>query len=190
MAMARFFADPAELREWFQAHHLDATELVIGFHKRGSGNGGITWSEAVDEALCVGWIDGVRRRIDDARYEIRFTPRKGGSIWSAVNIAKMSALTEQGRMRPAGIAAFERRTEGRSRIYSHERSADAELDAAEQAQLESDGWAYFQARAPSYRRAALHWIVSAKRPETRARRLATLIADNSAERDLKHLTRR
>jgi uncharacterized protein YdeI (YjbR/CyaY-like superfamily) len=188
--MPRFFVSPAELRDWFETHHVEATELVVGFHKRGSGNGGITWSEAVDEALCVGWIDGVRRRIDDASYEIRFTPRKAGSIWSAVNIAKVSALIEQGRMRPAGTAAFERRTEGRSRVYSHERSADAQLEAAEQAQLESVGWAYFQARPPSYRRAALHWIVSAKRPETRSRRLAALIADNSANRDLKHLARR
>jgi uncharacterized protein YdeI (YjbR/CyaY-like superfamily) len=190
MARPRFFASASELREWFEAHHSEATELIVGFHKRGSGNGGITWSEAVDEALCVGWIDGVRRRIDDASYEIRFSPRKAGSIWSAVNIAKVAALREQGRMGPEGLAAFERRTEAKSRIYSHERSADAELEAAEQVELESDGWAYFQGRPPSYRRAALNWIVSAKRPETRARRLAALVADNAAGRDLKHLTRR
>lgn len=190
--MARFFETPDELREWFEAHHESETELIVGFRKAGSTPRGITWSEAVDEALCVGWIDAVRRRIDDASYEIRFCPRAPSSIWSAVNIAKVARLTEQGRMRPAGLAAFERRSEQRSRVYSHERAADPELTEEEDAALRADpaGWAYFAARAPSYRRAALHWVVSAKRPHTRSRRLAALIEDNAAQRPLPHLDRR
>lgn len=188
---ARFFDTPDELRAWFEAHHDSEPELIVGFRKAGSPSRGITWAQAVDEALCVGWIDAVRRGIDDSSYSIRFCPRKPTSIWSAVNIANVARLSEQGRMRPAGLAAFERRSEQRSRVYSHERTSDPELTDEEDAALRADpgGWAYFCARPASYRRAALHWVVSAKRPETRARRLAVLIEDDAAGRTLKHLTR-
>lgn len=190
--MARFFETPDELRAWFDAHHQSEPELIVGFRKAGSAPRGITWAEAVDEALCVGWIDAVRRGIDEGSYSIRFCPRKPSSIWSAVNIANVARLSEQGRMRPAGLAAFERRTEQRSRVYSHERTDDPELTADEDAALRADaaGWAYFSQRAPSYRRTALHWVVSAKRADTRARRLAALIADNAEGRPLKQFDRR
>jgi uncharacterized protein YdeI (YjbR/CyaY-like superfamily) len=189
--MAEFFDTPEQLRAWFAANHKSADELILGLWKVHTGRASLTWSQAVDEALCVGWIDGVGRRIDDDARSVRFTPRRSGSIWSAINIEKVARLSAEGRMLPAGLAAFERRREDRSRVYSHERSEDPELSDDEQAALRADarGRAYFESRAPSYRRAALHWVVSAKRGDTRARRLATLAADNAAQRPLKHLSR-
>jgi len=186
-----FFATPAELRDWLEGHHADVAELLVGFHKRGSGRPSITWQESVDEALCFGWIDGVRRSIDGESYSIRFTPRQKRSIWSAVNIKRAEELIAEGRMTPAGRAAFEARTEDRSRVYSHERSAAAELEPEQQARFEADAaaWAWFQSRPPFYRRQALHWVTSAKRAETRERRLATLIEDSAAGRTVKPLTR-
>jgi uncharacterized protein YdeI (YjbR/CyaY-like superfamily) len=185
-----FFASPAELRAWFDRHHADRTELVVGFRRKGSGEPSITWPEAVDEALCVGWIDGVRRRLDATSYVIRFTPRRPRSTWSAVNIDRATALAEQGRMRPAGLAAFARRDEERSRIYSYER-ADAELAPDQAARLAAnpEALAFFTAQPPAYRRAALHWVTSAKRAATRERRLDELIADSAAGRRLRFLTR-
>jgi uncharacterized protein YdeI (YjbR/CyaY-like superfamily) len=186
-----FFATPADLRAWLERHHADERELLVGFYKKGSGRPTITWPESVDEALCFGWIDGVRRSIDADSYSIRFTPRQKRSIWSAVNIKRAQELIELGRMTPAGLAAFEARTDDRSGVYSHERRTAAELDADQQARFEADAaaWAWFQSRPPSYRRAALHWVTSAKRPETRERRLATLIADSAAGRTVAPLTR-
>jgi uncharacterized protein YdeI (YjbR/CyaY-like superfamily) len=186
-----FFATPAEFRAWLERHHRDAAELLVGFYKRGSGRPSITWKESVDEALCFGWIDGVRRSIDGESYSIRFTPRQKRSIWSAVNIARAGELIAEGRMQPAGAAAFEARTEDRSRVYSHERSEAPQLEPEQQARFEANAaaWAWFQARPPFYRRQALHWVTSAKRPETRERRLATLIEDSTAGRTVKPLTR-
>jgi len=172
-----FFETGAAFGRWLAEHHGDTAELVVGFHKRGSGRASMTWPESVDEALCVGWIDGVRRSLDADSYTIRFTPRRKGSHWSKVNIARVAELREQGRMTAAGEAAFAARTEARSAQASYEREVPAELEPDEDATFRADpvAWDWFQAQAPWYRRTALHWVVSAKRPDTRARRLATLV---------------
>jgi uncharacterized protein YdeI (YjbR/CyaY-like superfamily) len=151
----------------------------------------MTWQESVDEALCFGWIDGVRRGIDADSYSIRFTPRQKRSTWSLANIRRVGELSADGRMTPAGLAAFEARTGDRSGIYSHERRTAAELEPAQRARFEAEpaAWAWFQAQAPSYRRQAIHLVVSAKKPETRERRLAALIADSAAGRKIKPLRR-
>jgi uncharacterized protein YdeI (YjbR/CyaY-like superfamily) len=179
----RFFATPGELRDWFDANHDTADELWIGYHRKSSGRPSIDWSQAVDEALCVGWIDGVRRSLDETSFVQRFTPRRKSSTWSAVNVAKVAALTDAGRMRPAGMAAFEARTAANTAIYSYERAAAA-FAAEEEAMFRaaSAAWNDWEARPPSYRRAVTHWVTSAKQPATRARRLDTLIADSAAGR--------
>ena len=177
MAAARFFATPAAFRAWLDAHHDRGSELVVGFYKKGSGKPSISWPESVDEALCYGWIDGVRRSLGEESYTIRFTPRKTSSIWSNVNIAKVQALLAAGRMMPAGIAAWERRDPARSGIYAFEREEAAAFDAeaARRFSRNHAAWKFFQAQPPGYRRLATHYVVSAKRPETRERRLAALI---------------
>jgi uncharacterized protein YdeI (YjbR/CyaY-like superfamily) len=177
-----FFATPADFRAWLERHHERDSELIVGFHKRGSGRPSITWPEAVDQALCFGWIDGVRRRIDDTSYSIRFTPRKARSTWSAVNIKRMKELVEGGLVAPAGLAAFERRADDRSAIYSYEQRKAPDLEADQERRLRADerAWAFFEAQPPSYRRAAIHWVTSAKKPETRDRRLAQLIECSAA----------
>jgi uncharacterized protein YdeI (YjbR/CyaY-like superfamily) len=187
-----YFTSPDELRDWFDANHQTATELWHGSYKKAAGKPTVTWSEAVDEALCVGWIDSVRYSLDPERSAQRFTPRRKGSNWSAVNIAKVKALTEEGRMRPAGLAAFEARSEERSAIYSYEQRHLATLAADEEAAFRANrmAWDRFQALPPSYRRTAIYWVVTAKKPETRVRRLATLVEDSAAGRRLKHLTPR
>ncbi len=186
-----FFATPDELRSWLEEHHANETELLVGFHKKGSGRPSITWPESVDQALCLGWIDGVRRRIDDASYSIRFTPRKPRSTWSAINVKRVAELTELGLMRPAGLAAFERRSDDRTAIYAHERRKAAKLEPAMEKRFKQDkrAWAWFEAQPPSYRRTAAHWVISAKKPETRERRLERLIADSGAGRTVPPLTR-
>jgi uncharacterized protein YdeI (YjbR/CyaY-like superfamily) len=185
-----YFGSPAEFRAWLEEHHETETEVWVGMWKKATGEPSITWKEAVDEALCFGWIDGVIRRVDDQRHVQRFTPRKPSSTWSAVNIANVVRLRAEGRMRPAGEAAFARRRDDRTAIYSHEQRRNPEFTPEEQAQLEAHAaaWADFSARPPSYRRQATWWVISAKRPETRARRLATLIADSAAGRTVKPLT--
>jgi uncharacterized protein YdeI (YjbR/CyaY-like superfamily) len=178
MAAPRFFASAAAFRAWLRKHAATATELAVGFYKVGSGRPSMTWPESVDEALCFGWIDGVRRRIDDDAYQIRFTPRRPGSTWSAINIAKVRDLAAAGRMTPAGLAAFEARTDAKSAIYAYEQREAPEL-AAEEIRLfkrHRAAWQWFQQAQPGYRRVATHWVVSAKKPETRARRLALLVA--------------
>ena len=177
-----FYATPQEWRAWLEQNHADAREHWVGFHKRGTGRPSITWPEAVDQALCFGWIDGVRRRIDDTSYSIRFTPRKARSTWSAVNIKRMKELVDEGRVAPAGLAAFERRTDDRSAIYSYEQRKAAKLDPDQERRLRAHerARAYFEAQPPSYRRAAIHWVTSAKKPETRERRLAQLIECSAA----------
>ena len=177
MSEPRFFATPADFRAWLDANHDRASELIVGFHKKGSGKPSITWPESVDEALCFGWIDGVRRSLDADRYNIRFTPRKPTSIWSNVNVAKVKALLAAGRMMPAGIAAWERRDPVRSGIYSFERANPAAFDEPSERRFARNraAWKFFQAQPAGYRRLATHYVVSAKRPETREKRLGVLI---------------
>jgi uncharacterized protein YdeI (YjbR/CyaY-like superfamily) len=188
----QFFATPADFRAWLDEHHETSQELWVGFYKVGSGRPSITWPEAVDEALCHGWIDGVRKRIDAASYTIRFTPRKPRSIWSAVNIKRMQELSAMGRVRPAGFRAFEARADERSAIYAYEQRHAAELDDASLRQFSANerAWAFFQAQPASYRRTAIYWVVSAKREETRQKRLAILILDSEQGRTIRPLTRR
>jgi uncharacterized protein YdeI (YjbR/CyaY-like superfamily) len=178
-----FFASPAELRDWFAAHHERADELWVGYHRKATGRPTVTWPQAVDEALCVGWIDGVRYRLDDERHAQRFTPRRKGSIWSAINAKRATELIEEGRMRPAGVKAFEARSPEKTAIYSYEREAAA-FTEEQQARFEADepAWAFFQAQAPSYRRSITHWVSSAKRDETRQRRFEKLLEDSQAGR--------
>jgi uncharacterized protein YdeI (YjbR/CyaY-like superfamily) len=173
-----FFQDATAFRTWLEQHAASATELIVGYHKVATGLPSMSWSESVDEALCFGWIDGVRRRIDDQSYQIRFTPRRPTSIWSAVNIAKVEALNAQGRMKPAGLAAFAQRREDKSRVYSHEQAAAAELTPAETRAFKRNkpAWNHFQAAAPSDRKAVVHWVTSAKQATTRERRFAQLLA--------------
>jgi uncharacterized protein YdeI (YjbR/CyaY-like superfamily) len=179
----RFFATPAELRDWFAANHETADELWLGYYRKATGRPSVDWSQAVDEALCVGWIDGVRRSLDESSFVQRFTPRRKGSIWSAVNVAKVGTLTAEGRMRPAGLAAFEARSEAKTAIYSYERAAAA-FSPEEEARLRADAaaWADWERRPPSYKKAVTHWVTSAKGSATRARRLDALIADSAAGR--------
>jgi uncharacterized protein YdeI (YjbR/CyaY-like superfamily) len=187
----RFFATAEEFRDWLDANGADAAELLVGFHKKGTGRQSITWPEAVDQALCFGWIDGVRRRIDDERYTIRFTPRRARSNWSAVNLARAQELADLGLMRPAGLAAYERRVDATATAYSYERRAEAALTEEFQRQFQAnpDAWSYFQARPASYRQAAVWWVMSAKKEETRRKRLQTLIADSAQGRTVPPFTR-
>jgi uncharacterized protein YdeI (YjbR/CyaY-like superfamily) len=178
---AIFFETPAELRAWLEEHHTTASELWVGYYKKASGRRSLTWSEVVDEALCFGWIDGKAQRIDEHRYRQRLTPRRRNSNWSAVNIAKVAELRAQGRMTPVGEAAFAARREDRSAVYSYERRHEAAFDAEQEAAFRANApaWEWFATQSPSYRSLATFWVLSAKRPETRARRLATLIERSS-----------
>ena len=173
----RFFATAADFRDWLAAHASSETALIVGFHKVGSGTPSLTWPQSVDEALCVGWIDGVRKRIDEHAYQIRFTPRRKGSIWSAVNVARVAVLTAEGRMATAGLAAFALRTDHRSSVYAYEQATTKALSAAEVAAFKRrrKAWVWFEAVAPSYRKVMLHWVTSAKQAATRERRLAQLM---------------
>src|ERR1051325_1251576 len=189
MAEPTFFATSEAFRRWLEKHHESARELLVGFYKVGWGKPSITWAQSVDVALCFGWIDGVRRRIDDESYSIRFTPRRPRSIWSAINLKRMDELIAEGRVHPAGLAAFERRSEEKSRIYSYERQQPAAFDAAMEKELRRNkaAWNYLQEEAPWYRRVTTHWVTSAKREETRKKRLAELIAGTAAGRRIKQL---
>lgn len=186
-----FFTTAAELRHWLEENHATASELLVGFYRRGSGKPSITWQELVDEELCFGWIDGVRKGIDEVSYANRFTPRKPRSTWSAINIARAKELMRLGRMHPAGLKAFERRTDERSAIYSYEQRKTARFDPEMERSFRGNrkGWTFFQAQAPSYRRTAIWWVISAKREETRQRRLAVLIADSERGRTVGPLSR-
>lgn len=172
-----YFTTVEDFRAWLHQHAATASELLVGFHKRGSGTPSMTWPESVDEALCVGWIDAVRKRVDDERYTIRFTQRKRSSIWSAINIERVRVLTEQGRMTPAGLAAFAHRQEARSRTYSYEQTEHAELTPEQQAVFKKHkaAWAFFNAQTPRYRHQMIWRIQSAKQQATKERRLALLI---------------
>jgi uncharacterized protein YdeI (YjbR/CyaY-like superfamily) len=185
-----YFESPAAFRAWLEEHHETETEVWVGMWKKATGRRGMSWSEAVDEALCFGWIDGIAKRVDDERHMQRFTPRKPTSNWSAINIAKVERLRAEGRMFPAGEAAFARRRDDKVATYSYEQRKNPQLEPGEQAELEGNtaAWAYFSAKPPSYRKAAIWWVISAKKPETRARRLATLIEDSAAGHTIKPLT--
>jgi len=170
-----YFRTPATLRAWFRANHATAAELWVGFQKRDSGKPSVTWPESVDEALSVGWIDGIRKRIDEDRYTIRFTPRRKRSIWSAVNIARVKVLTAEKRMRPAGAKAFAARLENKSGIYAYEQRRDRlEEPYAGVLRKNKAAWTFFEAQPPSYRKVVGWWIVSAKKEETRLQRLRKL----------------
>lgn len=180
---ASFFPAPGDLRKWFRQNHATAPELWIGLHKKGSGKKSITWPEAVDEALCVGWIDGIRKSIDTDSYMIRFTPRRRGGIWSAVNIKRVEVLTNGKRMRPAGLAAFANRRENKSAIYSYEqRTVQLPEPYADLLRKNKRAWEFFQAQPPFYRKTVGWWVVSAKQEETRRKRLEKL-AQVSARRE-------
>lgn len=186
-----FFASTEEFRAWLARHHATATELWVGFHKKHTRRPSLTWPESVDAALAFGWIDGVRKTLDADAYVIRFTPRKRGSIWSNVNIKKAEALIQAGLMHASGLRAFEARDEKKSGIYLFEQRQHPRLTAAEQKELRANAaaWTFFQAQPPGYRRLTMHWVISAKRPETRARRLGILIADSAAGRRIRQLQR-
>jgi len=178
-----FFRTPAQFRRWLEKNHAAVPELWVGFYKVGSGRGGLTYKEALDEALCFGWIDGVRKALDDEAFVQRFTPRTPKSYWSAVNIARANELQRAGRLHASGAAAFARRDKTPPARYSFERG-EAAFDAPFDKQFRANAraWAFFQAEAPWYRRVVTHWVTSAKKPETRQRRLDTLIADCAAGR--------
>jgi uncharacterized protein YdeI (YjbR/CyaY-like superfamily) len=187
---AIFFETPSELRAWLEEHHATASELWIGHYKKGSGRRSLTWSEVVDEALCFGWIDGKRQRIDEHRFRQRLSPRRRNSNWSALNIAKGAELRAHGRMTPAGQAAFAARREDPPETLSYERRHEAAFDAEQEAAFRANAsaWEWFAAQSRSYRGLATFWVLSAKRPETRARRLATLIECSSEGRRLPALS--
>jgi uncharacterized protein YdeI (YjbR/CyaY-like superfamily) len=180
-----FFGTPAAWRAWLAKHHARAPVLWVGFHRVDSGRPSITWPQSVDEALCFGWIDGLRRSRDATSYVIRFTPRRATSTWSAVNIRRMAELERDGRVRPGGRRAFEARSENRPGTYTYERRPRS-LPAACEKPLRASraAWSYWQAAAPSYRSAVAWWIVSAKREETRARRLRQLVERCAAGRQV------
>lgn len=187
----KFFASPAEWRAWLETHHRDSEELWVGFYKRNSGRPSITWPEAVDGALCFGWIDGVRKSLDPLSYKIRFTPRKPRSIWSAFNIKRTKELSRLGLMHAAGLEAFAKRGDDRSAIYSYEQRKTAKLPAELEKQFQAriEAWAFFQSQPPWYRRTSTYWVISAKKEETRRKRLATLIDCSLRKRPIPSLTR-
>ena len=186
-----FYTTPAEFRACLEKHGETARQLLVGFYKRGSGRQSITWPESVDEALCCGWIDGVRRSIDGSSYSIRFTPRKRRSTWSAVNVRRAQEFTAQGRMKPAGLAAFATRTEDNSGIYSYEQREKISLERAYLEKLRANllAWTSFQPQSPWYQRTAAWWIESAKKDDTRLKRLAQLIDSSEREQHVAPLRR-
>ena len=184
-----YFLSSEDFRRWLDANHREVTELFVGFYKKDSGQGGITYAGALDEALCFGWIDGVRKSVDALSYTIRFTPRKPKSIWSLVNLRHIERLTKSGRVTPAGLKVFAARNPAKCGVYAFENAAQ-KFAAADERKFRADkrAWDFFQQQAPWYRRTAIHWVLTAKREETRARRLAQLISDSRDARRLKQLT--
>lgn len=184
-----WFDSAAAFGAWLEQHHATETDLWLGQWKKHTGKQAMTWSESVDEALRFGWIDSVLHRIDDERHAQRFTPRKVGSVWSNINVEKVAVLTAAGRMHPAGLTAFEARRTDRTGVYSFEQPEQAfSPEQIKEFKKHRQAWTWFEARSPSYRRSAIHWVVSAKKPETRERRLATLISDCQNEMLLKQFT--
>ncbi|HET6670203.1 MAG TPA: YdeI/OmpD-associated family protein [Pyrinomonadaceae bacterium] len=178
-----FFKTPTDFRKWLSRHHAGETELWVGFYKKDSGKPSLTWPESVDEALCCGWIDGIRKSIDETSYKIRFTPRRPRSIWSAVNIRRVAELTKEGRMQPAGEKAFAGRLEYKSGIYAYEqRQPELPEPYAKELRKNKAAAKFFESQPPSYRKVAMWWIVSAKQEETRLKRLQKLIASSAEGR--------
>ncbi len=177
----KYFSTISEFHKWLEENHTSERELQVGFYKKNSGRFNFSWSEAVDAAICYGWIDGVRNAVDEISYTVRFTPRKARSIWSAVNIKKVEELSRLGLMRPAGIAAFEKRDEKKSKIYAYEQK-NAALGEDYEARFRANGkaWEFFEAQAAYYRRTAIWWVISAKQEETRLKRLGKLISQSEA----------
>jgi len=186
-----FFPALEDFRAWLEDNHASEVELWVGFYKVATGRPSITWPESVDEALCFGWIDGLRKKLDDESYVIRFTPRKPTSNWSAKNLSRIEELISEGRVRPAGLAIYQARDPDRSKVYSFERRKEAKLDADQEARFRADeaAWEFFQSQPPGYRRTAIHWVISAKREATRTRRLGILIEDSAAGRRIAPLRR-
>ena len=180
MTSPKFFARPGAFRRWLERNAGSASSLLVGFHKVQSGKPSMSWSESVDEALCFGWIDGVRKSLGKDAYTIRFSRRRPGSIWSAINIAKAKALEKQGRMTAAGLGAFAKRIARKSVVYSYEQQGIAVLTLAERRTFKANAaaWTFFERTTPGYRKVIFHWITTAKRPETRAKRLARLIDES------------
>ena len=175
-----FFQTPADFGTWLEKNHATATELWVGFYKKDSGKPSITWPESVDQALCFGWIDGIRKRVDEISYQIRFTPRRRGSIWSAINIKRAKELVRQEQMRPAGVKAFAARIENKSGIYSYEqRSTELSEPYAKLLKKNKAAWNFFEKQSPSYRKMIGWWIISAKKEETRMARLAKLMSESA-----------
>ena len=178
-----FFPTQEKFREWLEKHHKKETELLVGFYKVNSQKPSMSWSESVDQALCFGWIDGVRKSIDKDSYTIRFTPRKTSSIWSAINIQKMEDLTKAGLMKDAGLKAFSFRTENKSKIYSHEKEPVPLLEDYEnQFKNNKTAWEFFEKQAPSYKKVMIHWIMSAKQEKTRQSRLEKTIKESEHQK--------
>lgn len=181
----KVFRTPSDFRKWLEQHHATETELLVGFYTKDSGKPSITWPESVKEALCFGWIDGIRRNVDQESYSIRFTPRKRTSIWSAINIKYALELIEQGLMRPAGLAAYEARRENKVGIYSYEqRTATIPEPYLSQFKKNKPAFEFFEAQAAWYRKQMSWWVVSAKQEATRMKRLKKLIAESTAGRRL------
>jgi uncharacterized protein YdeI (YjbR/CyaY-like superfamily) len=176
----KFFRAPADFGTWLEKNHATATELWVGFYTKDSGKPSITWPESVDQALCFGWIDGIRKRVDEISYQIRFTPRRRGSIWSAINIKRARELVRQKQMRPTGLKAFAARVENKSGIYSYEqRSTELSQPYANLLKKNKAAWNFFKKQPPSYRKMIGWWIISAKKEETRMARLAKLISESA-----------
>lgn len=186
-----FFPSISAWRAWLEKHHAESEELWVGLYKRESGRPSITWPEAVDGALCFGWIDGIRKSMDDISYKIRFTPRKPRSVWSAINVKRATELCTLGRMHPAGLAAFQKRDGNRSEIYSYEQRKNSQLPAAYLKKVRShpDARKFFRTQAPGYQRICSWWVISAKKEETRLKRLDTLIEHSSLQRKIPALAR-
>jgi uncharacterized protein YdeI (YjbR/CyaY-like superfamily) len=187
-ARATYFRSPGEFRRWLERHHARADELWVGYHKKDTGRPSLTWAESVDQALCFGWIDGIRKRVDDGRYTIRFTPRRPRSYWSAINIRRVQALKRAGLMCPAGLAAFARRSPERAQAYTYEGGAER-FPPRYQKRLRADprAWAWFNARPPGYRRNVVRWVTLARQEATRERRLALLIEHSARGRPIPRL---
>ena len=184
-----FFPTPSDFRAWLETHHDKFPELLVGFYKKDSGKPSITWPESVDAALCFGWIDGVRRSIDETSYTIRFTPRRPTSTWSAVNIKRVKQLKKTGLMHPAGLKAFAARSARKSGIYSYEQRESAKFTREQERQFRADksAWEFFRLQAPWYQRLTTYWVVSAKKEETKLKRLSVLIDHSRNRRTLPRL---
>lgn len=182
-----FFATPKHFRAWLTKNHAMLNEQWVGFHRKASGRPSITWPESVDEALCVGWIDGLRKSIDEQSYKIRFTPRKPTSNWSEVNIRRVIELKKLGRMNPTGLKIFAARQEAKTGVYSYEQRAKAKLEPAllKRFQANTKAWKFFEAQPPGYRKVIIWWVVSAKQPATQEKRLTKLIAESEAGRRIR-----